>query len=402
MLPVFVVLLAICGQGQAWAAEAPPQHEKAYKDLQEDLKKEKNRLSRLEQQEALATQEIQTLQERTIPLGTMIQTAESNLTDLKTRIDVNEAQKNFLAKKLKENQRQLSDGLLAALRLRRIPSETLFIQTATPLETARTALLLEHSMPGLKAHLDKVSLTANALAELQQELTRQHEEQAQILARMKQEQDALGHLIANRQALIKETHYNYRETEKKAETLAKEAADLQELMKKIQLQNKMAALRPRPKPVRRAVLQKEEKPSLVASAKAPTSPPPSGPQSGWPVAGRIEAAYGTPDQFGAKSEGIRIATRPGALVTSPMDGRIRFAGPFKNYKKIIIIEHRNDWHSLIAGLDKIDVLVGQSVKAGEPVGIMSSQIPSEGLLLYYELRYKGEPVNPAQKIKNLG
>jgi murein hydrolase activator len=85
-----------------------------------------------------------------------------------------------------------------------------------------------------------------------------------------------------------------------------------------------------------------------------------------------------------------------------MGGVVRYAGYFKNYGQIIIVEHQKDYHSLIAGLARIDTVVGQSVAAGEPVGVLAKSSSDGGKpTLYYELRLNGEPVNPARKFAGL-
>ncbi|MBU0859836.1 MAG: peptidoglycan DD-metalloendopeptidase family protein [Alphaproteobacteria bacterium] len=81
---------------------------------------------------------------------------------------------------------------------------------------------------------------------------------------------------------------------------------------------------------------------------------------------------------------------------------VRFSGPFKNYGNMIIIEHKKDYHSLIAGLTRLDVREGTSVNAGEPVGSLPSSSSRGGKpTLYYELRQKGRPVNPATTFSGL-
>ncbi|HWK47541.1 MAG TPA: peptidoglycan DD-metalloendopeptidase family protein [Stellaceae bacterium] len=112
----------------------------------------------------------------------------------------------------------------------------------------------------------------------------------------------------------------------------------------------------------------------------------------YPVAGRVTRRYGEEDAFGGSAKGLSIGTRAGAQVVAPFDGQIMFAGPFKGYGQILIIDHGGGYHSLLAGMDEIDGVVNQWVVAGEPVGSMGadSQTPS----LYLELRRQGQPINP--------
>ena len=116
-----------------------------------------------------------------------------------------------------------------------------------------------------------------------------------------------------------------------------------------------------------------------------------------PVTGIIKTAFGEIDSIGAKSAGIKLAVKNGGRAIAPMGGIIKYVGAFKNYKNMIIIEHKDNYHSIIAGLDQIDVRIGQSVLSGEPIGsIRRRNVDSQAAsaILYYELRHKGRPVSP--------
>ncbi|CAK0744889.1 Septal ring factor EnvC, activator of murein hydrolases AmiA and AmiB [Azospirillaceae bacterium] len=115
-----------------------------------------------------------------------------------------------------------------------------------------------------------------------------------------------------------------------------------------------------------------------------------------PATGPITVGYGERDQYGAVSRGVHIAARPGASVVSPFSGAIKFSGPFRNYGQILIVEHSNGYHSLIAGLGRIDAAVGQPVSAGEPIGSVVST--NDAADIYFELRRNGQPINPRRSL----
>ncbi|CAK0754013.1 hypothetical protein CCP1ISM_5480001 [Azospirillaceae bacterium] len=86
-------------------------------------------------------------------------------------------------------------------------------------------------------------------------------------------------------------------------------------------------------------------------------------------------------------------------MVAPQDGTIRFAGPFRGFGQLLIVDHGNGYHSLIAGLGRIDTTVGRPVSAGEPIGIVGD--PADGVSeLYFELRRSGQPVNPRHGIRS--
>jgi septal ring factor EnvC (AmiA/AmiB activator) len=112
----------------------------------------------------------------------------------------------------------------------------------------------------------------------------------------------------------------------------------------------------------------------------------------FPARGRVVVRFGQSDEQKQLSKGISIETRADAQVIAPFNGQVVFAGPFRGYGLLLIIEHGEGYHTLLAGMARIDGTVGQHLATGEPVGVMGQ---GEGKpLLYVELRHNGQPVNP--------
>jgi septal ring factor EnvC (AmiA/AmiB activator) len=123
-----------------------------------------------------------------------------------------------------------------------------------------------------------------------------------------------------------------------------------------------------------------------------------------PASGKIIKSYGSSDGFGGQIQGLSVATRVGAQVTSPADGWIVYAGPFRSFGKLLIINAGDGYHIVLSGLDEIYADVGSFVLANEPVGQMAkTQLASSNLLdvsaskpvLYMELRKDGVAINPS-------
>ena len=111
-----------------------------------------------------------------------------------------------------------------------------------------------------------------------------------------------------------------------------------------------------------------------------------------PARGRIVERFGAVTESG-RSKGITIETRADAQVVTPYDGEVVFAGPFRGYGQLLIIQHGEGYHTLLAGFSRIDSVLGQWLLAGEPVGVMgrgSNGNPA----LYVELRRNGDAINP--------
>lgn len=114
-----------------------------------------------------------------------------------------------------------------------------------------------------------------------------------------------------------------------------------------------------------------------------------------PASGRIARRFGDPGGTEAASQGIGFATPRSAVVVAPFDGRIVYAGAFRDRGLVLIIRHGGLYHSTLAGLGRIDASVGQWVLAGEPVGAMpATAAEGSAEMLDFEVRRGGRPVDP--------
>jgi septal ring factor EnvC (AmiA/AmiB activator) len=109
------------------------------------------------------------------------------------------------------------------------------------------------------------------------------------------------------------------------------------------------------------------------------------------VLGRVVTGLGEISETGVRSRGLTLATPPNAQVVAPASGGIQYAGSFRGYGQILIIDHGGGWTTLITGLGGVSVKVGDTVVQGSPVGRAGSGNPR----ITVELRRQGEPVNIA-------
>lgn len=110
-----------------------------------------------------------------------------------------------------------------------------------------------------------------------------------------------------------------------------------------------------------------------------------------PVTGRIVAGFGETADSGVRARGLAIVPRPGATVIAPLPGQVRYAGPFRSYGRIVILDHGGGWTTLVSGLATIRVQVGGGVSAGTTLGTAGQSRP----LISVELRRDGQPVDLA-------
>lgn len=115
-----------------------------------------------------------------------------------------------------------------------------------------------------------------------------------------------------------------------------------------------------------------------------------------PVRGRVTVYFGEKTALGLKSDGWRIRTRGDALVMAPADGVVKFADSFKGFGRVVIISHKNGYNTVMTNLGNVDVLVGQDVLGGEPIGRMNPDKPE----MYLEVRRGNAAVDPGRLFKD--
>ena len=290
------------------------------------------------------------------------------------------------------------------------------------------SLMLKAALPGVEQHARDLRKELGEIATLREDIRNRRSELAAATQELQQERASLSALLDEKRRLRAQTEAEAEEAAKAVSVLADEAKSLGELLRN--LQNRAEGLPvPRSRPDMRVAARTEpDADTLGATTIAKNTPPPppesktepaSSNDSGtndtsdeeefavgssitlaqgnlrMPASGKVVTLFGEksrgPDGLTVnRSKGIEISTRANAQVVSPFDGKVVFAGPFRGYGRLLIIEHGEGYHSLIAGFDRLDSVVGQYLLAGEPVGIMGETSPK----LYLEMRQNGEAINP--------
>jgi septal ring factor EnvC (AmiA/AmiB activator) len=122
-----------------------------------------------------------------------------------------------------------------------------------------------------------------------------------------------------------------------------------------------------------------------------------------PAAGAILKTFGAPDDLGGTEKGVSLATPARATVSAPADGAVLFAGLYRSYGQLLIIDAGGGYYLLLAGMDRINVQSGEFVLSGEPVGVMgdgslrmaaAAAVGAARPVLYIELRKDGTAIDP--------
>ncbi|MEZ5813439.1 MAG: peptidoglycan DD-metalloendopeptidase family protein [Alphaproteobacteria bacterium] len=365
-------------------APIPPNKSKEIGAFEEKLKARKADRAALEKNLKEIEKELDGTKGRLVKTAQDIQKNEKNLQQLDLKIVKLEEEEKDLTDKLQSDRSSIASLILALERLRRMPPEALIVRPEAPLKTAQSAMLLEEILPALNKQASDLKATLSRLQSVSEDLQGKRLEVVSASKKLKNQQQELKTLVEKRTDLYAGTQKDLDSQQKKIEKISSQAKNLQDLVSKLEEER-----------------TRNSKATSSTRGRAVGAKPPKPGAPRLPLPGIIKTGYKDPDNFGAPSEGLDIEGRAGALVVAPMGGIIQFAGYFKNYGNMVIIEHQEGWHSLIAGLENIDTVVGQSVGAGEPLGVLHESSSGQEPVLYYELRHKGKPVDPAKKFGDL-
>lgn len=380
---------APAGTVNASTPPVPPRKTGSIDALEQRLEQEREQTASLEKKLSNLNAELERTRKQLIDTAASVRKNEITLVELENRIKLLLVEEKELSERLEADYGSIANLVLALERIRRVPPESLIVRPGAPLETAQSAMLLRSVLPAVNQRADALSRDLERLNNIQASLERDRHDVISTKTSLEAEQKKLSGLIAQRERLYRQTQADYEQNQKNIERITREAENLRELMARLEEEEQQR--------------REREKRSVSASpAIARSVPIPKHGQSRLPTTGSILFTYGEKDNIGATSQGLTIETSAGGLVVAPMGGVVKFAGSFKNYGQLVIIEHQDQYHSLISGMSGIDTSIGQTVQAGEPIGRMPSPPSSEGRpALYYELRHKGRPVHPAIKFAGL-
>ena len=327
-----------------------------------------------------------------------LRTAESRLADLSTQLDALQAERTAAQARLKATADQLAPLLPLIERMAAYPAETILAVPLAPDDAVRGLVVLRGLAGGIGAE-------AGRLRARQAELAAAEAAVAAALPGLRAAHEAQSAEAAALDAQLVAAHSAHMSAEgaateaaRRAAASAAQAETLRGALAKLEADRHVAEARADAE-ASRAARQKRPAEAAVLQQKREDLARPAGPGVAEnalvvPVVGRVRGGWGAASESG-HANGISYATSPGARVVSPCAGRVAFAGPFRSYGVLVIVDCGGGFHAVLAGIGRVDAAIGRSVLAGEPVGIMGEAQPS----LYVELRRGGRAIDPTPFLK---
>lgn len=410
----------------AWTPVASAQgQDDRLKALERALQQDQERAEELRHKAKAIEAEIRVLGESSIAAARKAQDYETRLSGLEMQLSELKSLEADKVASLRARRAQLGGTLAALQRIALQPTDALIVAPGSPVDTVRSAMLLRVAIPAIEQRAKALRADLDELTALRRQIALQRDELAATTSALEAERGRISALIQRKSQARAATASEQKAARARAARLAAQAKDLRDLMARIGREAKERAERERAERERAERERAEREPERApraSEAEQPTPTPapdtttrlalvkpdnirpfPGARQSlVIPAWGRVVVRYGqSQGTMGGSAKGITIRARQGAQVVAPFDGQVVYAGPFRRYGQILIIEHGGRYHTLLAGLDRIDAVVGQWLLAGEPVGVLGSP-RNENPELYLELRQAGQPINPLPWLATTG
>jgi septal ring factor EnvC (AmiA/AmiB activator) len=339
-----------------------------------------------------------------------MRSAEERTRSLEQRLETLTASESAIRRSLESRRGVIVEVFAALQRMGRRPPPAVLVRPEDMLQAVRASILLGAVLPELRAETEILATDLAELVRLKEAIATDRTTLRSELAALQREQERLSALMEARQHSIAEVERSVGAERTRSAELARQAGTLKELIDR--MEQEIAGARRAAEEARKAEeAQAREVRERVAQAafRDPARLAPKIPFSEArgllprPVSGEIVREFGASDGYGGTTRGISITTRPKAVVVSPTDGWVAFAGPFRSFGRLLIINAGGGYYLLLAGMDQINVEVGQFVLAGEPVALMghtSMVSPAAGAIetkdpvLYVEFRKDGGSVDP--------
>lgn len=312
----------------------------------------------------------------------------------------------------------LAEVLGALQRMGRNPPPAMLVTPEDALRSVRSAILLGAVVPEIRAETEILATELGELLRIENEISAERAGLERDLGSLAEEEERLSLLLDEKQQLTAQARSELASQRAKAAELAARESNLGRLI--ATLESEIAAAREAADAARQAEEDRQKKRvEQLANAREEIARPDFSDTSRiapamafdqargllpLPVAGVAVNGFGERDAFGETATGLSLATRINAPVTAPSDGWVVYAGPFRSYGELLILNAGSGYHIVLAGMENIHVELGNFVLAGEPVARMGARriasaeavgVEATRPVLYIEFRKDGKPIDPS-------
>ena len=339
-----------------------------------------------------------------------VQDAERGAAEATDRLASLNATADELSASLERRRGVIADVLAALQRMGSNPPPAILVKPDDMAQAVRAATVLSSLIPQLKSEIEAARRDLDALAKTRESIASGRDELAGKARALAADKTRLAALIDARQQSLASAQDALGSQHERADELARRATSLKDLIAR--LDSEAAAQKAAAAAAHAAQVATANEIEARAQTARGSDPARLKPEIAFadakgrvplPAAGAILKTFGSPDDHGGTERGVSLATPAGATISAPADGAVLFAGAYRSYGQLLIIDAGGGYYVLLAGMERINVVSGEFVLAGEPVGAMgdgsvrmatAAAVGAARPVLYIELRRDGTAIDP--------
>jgi septal ring factor EnvC (AmiA/AmiB activator) len=355
--------------------------------------------------EALSTDR-RKFNEQLIDTAARVRAVEASIDATQARLAPLDQKERLFQKSLDDRRAVIVEILAALQRIGRQPPPALAVRAEDALQAVRTAIALGAIIPEMRAEAEALAGDLADLVKVRQDIVKERDSLKQSLDLLARDQLRMSLLIDERQTKQAAAEQALDSERQQAADLARQVDNTKDLIAKLESSLDPAARAAHA--AARSIANDATAPRLAALGDPARLSPTVAfadmrGRLRLPVNGSRLREFGGSDGSGGTQKGLSIAAKPNAQITAPCDGWVVYAGAFRSYGQLLILNAGGGYHVLLAGMERISVDLGQFVLTGEPVAVMgdgsqASATVTTGLkqpVLYVEFRKDGTPIDPA-------
>jgi len=394
-------------------APDPDQSRAEYEQVSKEITLSSERLAKLAADIASVRKDYTSITAALIQSAMTEQKLGQDIEDIGAKLEGLKAEETKLRASLMARRDVLAEVLGALQRMGLNPPPAILVKPEDALSSVRCAILLGAVVPELRQQTERLMADLKEQTRVTASIEAERARLTTAVTDQTAEKKRLTMLLEAKKKLQADTQTAIAAEQQHSQQLAAKASSLKDLIASLEA-DKARKAQDQVKASERKSTDSDTTASTTELAALPVpeanrltgSAPFSALQGqiALPVIGKIKRRFGTDDGSGAAMQGDMVATQSGAIVTAPADGNVLYAGPFRSYGQLLILNAGDGYHVVLAGMSRISVATGQSVLAGEPIGAMgearvastsASRNENSTSELYVEFRKDGKPVDPA-------
>lgn len=363
--------------------------------------------SRLREEIETLKSDRKALQQAILDTAQKVRTVETKVSAIENRLGALDDNERRVRIALASRHGTISEVLAALQRLGRRPPPALLARPEDALEAVRSAILLGAVLPEIRVEAEALKADLTELTRVRREIAREREDMKREVAALDEERRRLERFVLERQKRQAEAESAADAERTRAAQLSRQVDSLKDLIAR--MEKEIGSVRAAAEAAAKLEATTTDRRKRLAALGDASRMQPAIPfletkgSLPLPVNGLKIRDFGASESALGTERGISIATRPAAQVTAPADGWAVYAGPFRSFGQVLILNVGGGYHVLLAGMEKVSVDLGQFVLAGEPVGVMGQGPQGTSAIalgvtqpvLYIEFRKDGAPVDPS-------